>query len=76
MNTAKGVIVNISGGNDMTLLEVDHAANIIRQSVNPDANINDGSCSTLIIEGCMDPAYLEYNPNANIDDASCNTTEL
>ena len=34
MNTAKGVIVNISGGSDMTLLEVDHAANIIRQSVN------------------------------------------
>ncbi len=43
MNTAKGVIVNISGGNDMTLLEVDHAANIIRQSVNPDANIIFGS---------------------------------
>ena len=29
MNTAKGVIVNISGGSDMTLLEVDHAANIM-----------------------------------------------
>jgi len=43
MNTAKGVIVNISGGSDMTLLEVDHAANIIRQSVNPDANIIFGS---------------------------------
>ncbi|MDA1284381.1 MAG: cell division protein FtsZ [Proteobacteria bacterium] len=39
MNTAKGVIVNISGGSDMTLMEVDHAANIIRQSVNPEANI-------------------------------------
>ena len=43
MNTAKGVIVNISGGSDMTLLEVDHAANIIRQSVNPEANIIFGS---------------------------------
>ncbi len=43
MNTAKGVIVNISGGSDMTLLEVDHAANVIRQSVNPDANIIFGS---------------------------------
>ena len=43
MNTAKGVIVNISGGSDMTLMEVDHAANIIRQSVNPEANIIFGS---------------------------------
>jgi cell division protein FtsZ len=43
MNTAKGVIVNISGGSDMTLMEVDHSANIIRQSVNPDANIIFGS---------------------------------
>ena len=41
----KGVIVNISGGNDMTLLEVDHAANIIRQSVNPEANIIFGQSS-------------------------------
>ena len=43
MNTAKGVIVNISGGSDMTLMDVDHAANIIRQSVNPEANIIFGS---------------------------------
>ena len=43
MNTAKGVIVNISGGSDMTLMEVDHAANIIRESVNSEANIIFGS---------------------------------
>ncbi len=51
MNTAKGVIVNISGGNDMTLLEVDHAANIIRQSVNPDANIIFGSLIDESLKG-------------------------
>merc|ERR1711991_208326 len=51
MNTAKGVIVNISGGNDMTLLEVDHAANIIRQSVNPDANIIFGSLIDETLQG-------------------------
>jgi len=51
MNTAKGVIVNISGGNDMTLLEVDHAANIIRQSVNPDANIIFGSLIDESLQG-------------------------
>ncbi len=51
MNTAKGVIVNISGGSDMTLLEVDHAANIIRQSVNPDANIIFGSLIDETLHG-------------------------
>ena len=51
MNTAKGVIVNISGGTDMTLLEVDHAANIIRQSVNPDANIIFGSLIDETLQG-------------------------
>ena len=51
MNTAKGVIVNISGGRDMTLLEVDHAANIIRQSVNPEANIIFGSLIDETLQG-------------------------
>ncbi len=51
MNTAKGVIVNISGGSDMTLLEVDHAANIIRQSVNPEANIIFGSLIDETLQG-------------------------
>ncbi len=51
MNTAKGVIVNISGGNDMTLLEVDHAANIIRQSVNQEANIIFGSLIDETLQG-------------------------
>ena len=51
MNTAKGIIVNISGGSDMTLLEVDHAANIIRQSVNPEANIIFGSLIDETLQG-------------------------
>ena len=51
MNTAKGVIVNISGGSDMTLLEVDHAANIIRQTVNPEANIIFGSLIDETLQG-------------------------
>ncbi len=51
MNTAKGVIVNISGGSDMTLLEVDHAANIIRQGVNPEANIIFGSLIDETLQG-------------------------
>src|SRR3546814_18670767 len=39
MQGAKGVIISITGGEDMRLLEVDEAANHIRALVDPDANI-------------------------------------
>jgi cell division protein FtsZ len=43
MQGAKGVIISIIGGEDMKLLEVDEAANHIRELVDPDANIIWGS---------------------------------
>ena len=43
MKGAKGVLINITGGQDMTLFEVDEAANRIREEVDPDANIIFGS---------------------------------
>ncbi len=39
MAGAKGVLINITGGYDMTLFEVDEAANRIRKEVDEDANI-------------------------------------
>ena len=36
---AKGVLINISGGRDLTLHEVNEAARIIQGAVDPDANI-------------------------------------
>lgn len=36
---AKGVLINISGGPDLTMLEVDEAANMVSQSVDPEADI-------------------------------------
>jgi hypothetical protein len=39
MKGAKGVLINITGGLDMTLFEVDEAANRIREEVDEDANI-------------------------------------
>ena len=39
MAGARGVLINITGGPDMTLYEVDEAANRIREEVDPDANI-------------------------------------
>jgi cell division protein FtsZ len=43
MQGAKGVIISITGGDDMRLMEVDEAANHIRELVDPDANIIWGS---------------------------------
>jgi cell division protein FtsZ len=43
MRGAKGVIISITGGEDMRLMEVDEAANHIRDLVDPDANIIWGS---------------------------------
>ena len=43
MKGAKGVLINITGGLDMTLHEVDEAANRIREEVDADANIIFGS---------------------------------
>ena len=43
MRGAKGVLINITGGLDMTLFEVDEAANRIREEVDPEANIIFGS---------------------------------
>ena len=43
MKGARGVLINITGGLDMTLFEVDQAANRIREEVDPDAQIKVGS---------------------------------
>jgi len=40
---AKGVLINITGGHDLTLFELDEAANRIREEVDPEANIIVGS---------------------------------
>ncbi|WEK48025.1 MAG: cell division protein FtsZ [Candidatus Andeanibacterium colombiense] len=51
MQGAKGVIISIIGGEDMKLLEVDEAANHIRELVDPDANIIWGSAFNPDLEG-------------------------
>lgn len=43
MSGARGVLINITGGFDMTLYEVDEAANRIRDEVDAEANIIFGS---------------------------------
>jgi cell division protein FtsZ len=53
MRGARGVLINITGGPDMTLFEVDEAANRIREEVDPDANIIVGSTMDESIAGVM-----------------------
>ena len=43
MHGAKGVLINITGGDDITLMEIDAAANIIKEEVDDNANIIFGS---------------------------------
>ncbi|WBO23396.1 cell division protein FtsZ [Sphingomonas abietis] len=51
MKGAKGVIVSITGGEDMRLMEVDEAANHIRELVDADANIIWGSAFNNDLDG-------------------------
>ncbi|TGD43623.1 cell division protein FtsZ [Pseudotabrizicola sediminis] len=53
LNGAKGVLINITGGYDLTLFELDEAANIIREKVDPDANIIVGSTLDVNMEGML-----------------------
>ena len=50
---AKGVLINITGSHDLTLFELDEAANRIREEVDPDANIIVGSTLDTSMEGTM-----------------------
>ena len=51
MKGARGVLINITGGMDMTLFEVDEAANRIRSEVDEDAYIIFGSAFDASLEG-------------------------
>jgi len=51
MAGARGLLINITGGEDMTLFEVDQAANRIREEVEEDANIIFGSAIDEGMEG-------------------------
>jgi len=51
MAGARGLLINITGGEDMTLFEVDQAANRIREEVADDANIIFGSAIDETLSG-------------------------
>ena len=62
---AKGVLINITGGVDLTLFELDEAANRIREEVDPDANIIVGSTLDTTLEGVMRVSVVATGIDAN-----------
>ena len=63
---ARGVLINITGGHDLTLFELDEAANRIREEVDPDANIIVGSTLDTSMEGMMRVSVVATGIDASI----------
>ena len=63
---AKGVLINITGGYDLTLFELDEAANRIREEVDPDANIIVGSTLDPDLGGSMRVSVVATGIDASI----------
>ncbi|MFT0861906.1 cell division protein FtsZ [Ancylobacter sp. G4_0304] len=53
MRGARGLLISITGGKDLTLFEVDEAATRIREEVDPDANIILGATFDETLEGLI-----------------------
>lgn len=65
---ARGVLINISGGYDLTLHEVAEAARIIADSVDPDANIISGMVIDPTLEEAMKVTVIATGFDRSSDD--------
>jgi cell division protein FtsZ len=65
---AKGVLINISGGHDLTLHEVAEAARIIADAVDPDANIISGMVIDPALEEAMKVTVIATGFDRGADD--------
>jgi len=66
MKGAKGVLINITGGLDLTLFEVDEAANRIRDEVDPEAKIIFGSSLDESLNGRMRVSVVATGIDAEV----------
>jgi cell division protein FtsZ len=76
MRGARGVLINITGGPDMTLFEVDEAANRIKEEVDPDANIIVGSTLNESLDGEMRVSVVATGIEARGVTAAAAATEV
>jgi len=71
MKGARGLLISITGGNDLTLYEVDEAASRIRQEVDEEANIILGATFDSSLEGVIRVSVVA----TGIDPASITVTD-
>jgi cell division protein FtsZ len=76
MRGARGVLINITGGHDMTLFEVDEAANRIKEEVDPDANIIVGSTLNEALDGEMRVSVVATGIEARAPTAAAAVAEV
>jgi len=76
INGAKGVLINVTGGSDLTLFDVNQAVSMIREAAHEDANILFGAVInesvknsmkiTVIATGFDRPAVMEVAPPSTV----------
>ena len=77
MNGARGVLINVTGGTDLGLMEVSEAAQIVKEAADPEANIifgaviddrTDGEVRITVIATGFDSAKKRGEPDAELPD--------
>src|SRR5271165_4507344 len=67
MSGARGLLINITGGDDLTLFEVDQAATRIREEVDEDANIIFGSAIDENLQGKIRVSVVATGIDTQVD---------
>lgn len=72
---ARGVLFSVAGGKDLSMHEINEAAEVITSAVAPDANIifgasvrddlEDGEVVVTVVATGFDPSYFHSRPNAD-----------
>jgi cell division protein FtsZ len=75
MRGARGLLISISGGPDLTLYEVDEAATRIREEVDPEANIILGATFDDSLEGTMRVSVVATGLPLEVSNTSQGETE-
>ena len=60
--------VDVSG---TCVTEIPGCTDILYLEYDASANVDNGTCATLIVSGCTNSTAFNYDPNANVDDGSC-----
>src|SRR5690606_16218054 len=68
MHGARGLLISITGGRDLTLFEVDEAATRIREEVDPDANIILGATFEESLEGVIRVSVVATGIESDVRD--------